>query len=83
MDLIGAFAVFDRQHVQQVFIQLREGRTAVSASAYDDEINADNQKNQTQAEAKDDKDDEEKEEETDEGDLSDGEDQRCQMKQNV
>ncbi|KAL9051428.1 MAG: hypothetical protein Q9206_004710 [Seirophora lacunosa] len=66
-----------------VFIQLREGRTAVSASAYDDEINADNQKNQTQAEAKDDKDDEEKEEETDEGDLSDGEDQRCQMKQNV
>ncbi|KAL8732788.1 MAG: hypothetical protein Q9166_002570 [cf. Caloplaca sp. 2 TL-2023] len=37
VDLIEAFAVFDRQHIEQVFIQLRENQSVKKAAESDDE----------------------------------------------
>ncbi|KAL8974341.1 MAG: hypothetical protein Q9197_001413 [Variospora fuerteventurae] len=69
VNLIKVLADFDRQHVEQVFIQLREGRTAASPAASEYE-SSDHKERDEDEEYEDDEDDKDNE---DDGDDDDGE----------
>ncbi|KAL9015976.1 MAG: hypothetical protein Q9185_006654 [Variospora sp. 1 TL-2023] len=69
VNLIKVLADFDRQHVEQVFTQLREGRTAASPAA--SEYGSSDHKERDEDE--DDEDDEDDKDNEDDGDDDDGE----------
>ncbi|KAL8991576.1 MAG: hypothetical protein Q9177_000037 [Variospora cf. flavescens] len=73
VDLIKVLAAFDRQHVEQVFIQLREGRTAASPAASEYKF-SDHKERDEDGEDEDDEDDKDNEDDEDDDDGEKNED---------